>query len=106
MEYGLRLARTSLEAFSAEEAIRSARMALEFLDEEWEGDAALEGEARVLLARSHRMAGDVDGALSETEAAVRVFEHEKQPARAVAALLFAARDGVAEPRGPTRRRAG
>jgi ABC-type transport system substrate-binding protein len=90
VEYALRLARTSLEAFSAEEAARSARTALEFLDEEWKGDPVLEGEARLLLARSHRLAGDVDGALGETESAVRVFEQEKQPARAVAALLFAA----------------
>jgi ABC-type transport system substrate-binding protein len=90
VDYGLQLARTSLDSFSAEEATRATRTALEFLDDQWEGDRALEGEARVLLARAHRMAGDVDGALRETEAAVQVFEQEKQPARAVGALVLAA----------------
>jgi ABC-type transport system substrate-binding protein len=90
VEYGLRLAKTSLEAFSAEEAARSARMALEFLDEEWEGDRTLEGDARLLLARALRLAGDVDSALSEAEAALRIFEQGKQPAPAVGALLLAA----------------
>src|SRR3990172_3382853 len=90
VEYGLRLAKTSIEAFSGEEAARSARTALEFLDEEWEGDRSLEGEARVLLARAHRMAGEVDGALREAQAAVRVFEQQGQPARAVGALVLGA----------------
>ena len=49
--------KSSLEAFSAEEAARAAKTVLEFLDEEWEGDRALEGEARLLLARAQRMAG-------------------------------------------------
>ncbi|MFI5183824.1 MAG: protein kinase, partial [Vicinamibacteria bacterium] len=43
--YGLRLAKSSLDAFSAEEAARSAKTTLEFLDEEWEGERSLEGEA-------------------------------------------------------------
>lgn len=90
VEYGLRLVRASLEAWSAEEAARAARTVLEFMDDEWEGDRALEGEARLLLARAQRMAGDVDGALKEAAGAVRVFEQEKQPARAVGALLLAA----------------
>jgi len=90
VEYGLRLARTALDAFSAEEAARSAKTALEFLDEEWEGDRSLEGEARMLLAEAHRMAGDVDGALKEAESATRVFERENQPARAVRGFLLAA----------------
>jgi ABC-type transport system substrate-binding protein/predicted ATPase len=90
VEYGLQLARKSLDSFSAEEAARATRMALEFLDDQWEGDRSLEGEARVLLARAHRMAGDVDGALREAEAAVQVFEQEKQAGRAVDALVLAA----------------
>jgi hypothetical protein len=32
VEYGLRLAKSALDAFSAEEAVRSAKTALEFLD--------------------------------------------------------------------------
>ena len=90
VEYGLRLAKSSLDAFSAEEAARSAKTALEFLDEEWEGERALEGEARMLLARALRMAGDIDGALREAATAIRVFEQEKQAARAAGTLLLAA----------------
>jgi len=90
VEYGLRLGKASLEAFSAEEAARAAKTALQFLDDEWEGDRALEGEARTLLARAYRMAGDIDGALREAAAAVRIFEQQKQPARALAPIVLAA----------------
>jgi ABC-type transport system substrate-binding protein len=90
VEYGLRLARAALDAFSAEEASRSAKTALEFLDEEWEGERSLEGEARLLLAEAHRMAGEIDGALREAEAAIKVFEREKLSALAVRALEMAA----------------
>jgi ABC-type transport system substrate-binding protein len=91
VEYGLKLAQRSLEAFSPDDAIRAAKTCLEFLeDEEWEGDRALEGEARLIVAQAHRMAGSGDGALREAEAAVKIFEKEKQPERAVAGVLFAA----------------
>ncbi|HJS57638.1 MAG TPA: ABC transporter substrate-binding protein [Vicinamibacteria bacterium] len=90
VEYGLRLARTSLDSWSAEEAVRSARTALEFLDDEWEGDRTLEGEARTLQARAHRMAGNIDAALKEADNAVRVFEREGMGERAVGALLLGA----------------
>jgi ABC-type transport system substrate-binding protein len=89
VEYGLRLAKNALDAFSAEEAARSAKTALEFLDEEWDGSRSTEGEARLLLAQAHRMAGEVDGALKETEAAIKIFERENETQRAVAALVFA-----------------
>ena len=91
VEYGLKLARRSIEAFSPEEAIRSVKTALGFLDEEWDGDAALEGEARVLLATALQMAGDADGALREMGGALKVFEREKKPDRALETLLAAAR---------------
>jgi len=91
VEYGLKHGRRSIEAFSPEEAIRSVRTALEFLDEEWEGEAALEGEARVLLASALQMSGDVDGALREMAAALRVFEREKKTDRILEVLLAAAR---------------
>ena len=91
VEYALKLAQKSLDTFSPEDAIRVAKIALEFLeDEEWSGDPALEGDARLLLAQGQRMAGNVDGALREAEAAVRVFEEEKQPRPAADAILFAA----------------
>ncbi len=91
VEYGLKLAQKSLETFSPEDAIRVAKIALEFLeDEEWEGDPSLEGDARMMLARGHRMTGNVDGTLREAEAATRIFEEQKAPRRAVAAMLAAA----------------
>jgi ABC-type transport system substrate-binding protein len=90
VEHGLRLAGSSLDAWSAEEAARSARMALAFLDDEWEGDRALEAEARLLLARAHRMGGDIEGALREAAAAVSVHEREGRAAAAASSLLFAA----------------
>ncbi|MGI8732588.1 MAG: ABC transporter substrate-binding protein [Pyrinomonadaceae bacterium] len=90
VEYGLRMAKTALDAFSSEEAARASRTVLEFLDDEWDGDPALEGEARMLLAQAHRMAGDVDAALKEAEAAGRILERESHQARSVTALLLAA----------------
>jgi ABC-type transport system substrate-binding protein len=90
VEYGLRLSKTSIEAFSAEEAARSARTALEFLDEEWEGERLLEGEARILLAKAHRMSGDIDAALKECASAHRVFEQQGDSGRAISALALAA----------------
>ncbi|MFN2531527.1 MAG: ABC transporter substrate-binding protein [Pyrinomonadaceae bacterium] len=90
VEYGLRMAKAALDAFSSEEAARAVRTALEFLDEEWEGDPAVEGEARMLLAQAHRMSGDVDAALKEAEAAGRIWQGEGHSSRAVACLLLAA----------------
>ena len=90
VEYGLRLAASSLDAFSAEEASRSAKMALSFLDDEWEGERAVEAEARLLLARAYRMSGDAETALRETQAAVVVYERLGRAAAAASALLLAA----------------
>ncbi|HUE81787.1 MAG TPA: BREX system ATP-binding domain-containing protein, partial [Pyrinomonadaceae bacterium] len=90
VEYGLLMAKAALDAFSSEEAARAARTVLDFLDEEWEGDPSLEGEARILLAQSHRMAGDVDAVLKEAEAGGRILQREGHLGPAVKALLFAA----------------
>ena len=65
---------------AAEEAARAAKTVLEFLDDEWEGDPALEGDARMLLAQAFRMAGDVDAALKEAESAGRIFGRENHQA--------------------------
>ena len=90
VDYGLRLAQKSLDSFSPDETVRVAKVTLEYLeDEEWTGDPALEGEARMLLSRGHRMTGNVDGVLREAEAAARIFEAAKQPRRAVAAMYTA-----------------
>ena len=91
VEYSLKLAKKSLDAFSPEEAARVAKTALDYLgDEEWEGERALEGDARFLLAQASRLSGHADAALREAEAAAKIFEREKLPARALEAVLFAA----------------
>ena len=79
VEYGLRLAKSSLETFSVEDATRSASTALTFLDADWEGPRVLEGDARLLLAKASRMAGDLETARREAAAASRIFEQEKGP---------------------------
>ncbi|HLN93478.1 MAG TPA: ABC transporter substrate-binding protein, partial [Thermoanaerobaculia bacterium] len=69
----------------------AAKTALEYLeDEEWNGDRSLEGDARALLAEAHRISGNAEGALREAEAAARLYEREKQPEKAISAILFAA----------------
>jgi ABC-type transport system substrate-binding protein len=91
VEYALRQARKSLDSFSADEADRVSRTALAFLeDEEWPGDRALEGEARLLLAQASQMGGHLDMALREAESAIRVFEREQTSDRAATASLLAA----------------
>lgn len=91
VEYGLLHARKALETFSGDDAVRSARAALEFLDEDWEGDPALEGEARLILARGQQMAGDVTAALKEVQSAIRVLERLDDSSRTTQALLVAAK---------------
>src|SRR5687767_6598617 len=78
VEYGLRMSKTALDAFSPEESARAAKTVLEFLDDEWEGDPQLEIDARMLLAHAYRMAGDIDGALKEAEIAARLSEKQNQ----------------------------
>src|SRR6476659_7704677 len=82
VEYGLRMAKAALDAFSPEESARASKTVLEFLDEEWEGDPQLEADARMLLAQAYRMAGDIDAALKEAETAGRVFEREGKKQKA------------------------
>ena len=90
VEYALRLAKNSLETFSVEDAMRSATTALTFLDADWEGARVLEGDARLLLARATRMAGDLETARREAAAASRIFEQEKDLPRLAGALVLAA----------------
>lgn len=89
VEYGLRMSKTALDAFSPEESARAAKTVLEFLDDEWEGDPQLEADARILLAQAYRMAGDIEAALKEAETSARLFEKHNQKAKAASALLFA-----------------
>ena len=104
VEYALKLAQKSLDAFSAEDAVRVAKIALDYLeDAEDAEDRKLEGEARLLLAQGHRLAGNIDAALREAEAAVRVFEAEKQPSPGGRRRPARGGDRLAGP--PDRRRA-
>src|SRR5262249_38070324 len=105
VEYGLKLAQKSLDAFGADDALRAARTSLEFLeDEEWSGDPALEGEARLLMARGSRMSGNAEGALREAEAAIKVFDRERLSEKAVGVTLFAAETAWQERRVEDTRR--
>ena len=105
VEYGLKLAQKSLDAFAADDALRAAKTCLEFLeDEEWGGDRSLEGEARWIAARANRMTGNADSALREAEAATRVFDREKLPEKSVGVILFAAETAWQERRVEETRR--
>ena len=74
VEYALKQATTSLHAFSPDETIRVTRIALEFLqDEEWPGEPSLEGEARLLLAKAHLLAGNIELPVKEAEEALKTL---------------------------------
>ena len=92
VEYGLQVARKSLDAFSAEEAIRAAKTALEFLRTRSGRRPRARGRGAAALARAPTgSTGNVDAALREAERAVKIFERERQPEqRASPAILFAA----------------
>jgi ABC-type transport system substrate-binding protein len=87
--YGLKLARKSIDSFGADEALRVLRATIDVL-EDAEDDKAAEGEARALLARAHRMAGDVGAALDESEKALETLSEAGDAPRALETLLFAA----------------
>jgi serine/threonine protein kinase/ABC-type transport system substrate-binding protein len=90
IEFGMLLAHKSLEALSAEDALRAATTVLDFVQEE-EGQAtSLEGDVRSVMAAAHRMAGNVDAALLELESAIRVYERRKDNAHVAGAMLLAA----------------
>ena len=89
--YSLSSARTSLAAFSGDDAARDARIALDYLDgDDWTGDPSLEGEAHLLLAEALRMKGNAEAALQSSERAVRAFERTGNEERMAAAFFFAA----------------
>lgn len=90
IEFGMQLAQKSLEALSAEDALRAGRTVLEFVKGEEGVTTVLEGEIRLVLARAHRLGGSIDTALAELEQASQVFEDTKEPARVVSACVLAA----------------
>ncbi|MGK2855847.1 MAG: ABC transporter substrate-binding protein [Thermoanaerobaculia bacterium] len=89
VEYGLELARRSLDAYTPERAVRVTRTVMEFLDDDSATGAANEGEARTILASAQRMLGNLEAALREADQAVRVLERAA-PRRAPQAMLLAA----------------
>ena len=90
VSYGLELARRSLEAMNPEEAMRSSKTALEFVDEEdLDENGNVRGELLLILARAERMARDLDSALAHAETAAATLAAD-QPATAAAAALLAA----------------
>jgi ABC-type transport system substrate-binding protein len=91
VEYARKLAQKSLDAFSPEEVIRVAKIALDYLEDAEEAiGRSLEGEIRLLLAQGYRMAGHVDPAIREADAAIKVFDAQKDVEGALGAALFGA----------------
>jgi ABC-type transport system substrate-binding protein len=90
VEFGLKAAARSLEAFSFEDAERTLKVAVEFFGAEWEGDRAAEGEARLMLGRVYRQQGAFESALAEARRACRIFETARMANRAAAAMALAA----------------
>ncbi len=93
--YGRELARRSLLASSPYDALRAARTALEFADDEDLGDeldlsSGVVGELYALLARAYRAVGQNRRALSEAERAVAVFSQLDLPAPAAKSAVLAA----------------
>lgn len=88
--YGLRLARLSLAAFSAEDAARAASTVLETLQGAAAEEPTAEGEARLLLARARRQLGDSASALEELAHAVASLEREGDPGPVASAYAEAA----------------
>jgi serine/threonine protein kinase/ABC-type transport system substrate-binding protein len=90
IEFGMELARRSLDALSPDDTLRAGKTVLDFVQEE-RGKATLEeGDVRSLLARAHQMRGNIDAALQELELAVSVFERCKDPLRVSDAVVLAA----------------
>lgn len=90
VDYGLKLARRSLEAFSLEDAVRVSRTVLASIEQEDRGERPVEAETRVLLAEALRMMGNIDGALQELEKGVRIFKKENQTNQLVNTIVAAA----------------
>ncbi len=88
--FALALAKRSLETFSADDAARAARSALEFLPHREHAVPVLEAQARVLLAASHRMAGDAFQSVLELEKAIEIFQANGATTEALDAIALAA----------------
>ena len=91
VSYGLQLARSSLAAFSFDDAIRAARTALDLVDEDEVAEsAATRGELHWLLAQAERSSGHLERAQHEAQRAWRDAEDlQRLPWAAKVALFLA-----------------
>lgn len=90
IEFGLKLAQKSLEAFSGEDAVRTLKTVLNFVRGQSAVEPALEVQARTLLAQGYRIMGHIPEALEEFKVVVEILERQKESAGAVNAMVMAA----------------
>ena len=90
IEYGMEQIRKSLDAFSTEDALRSAKVVLEFAQGESDAATLLEGDVRSLVADAHRMGGNIDAALQELEKVIEIYEEYGKPESIIKAVVLAA----------------
>lgn len=91
VHYGLQLAHSSLAALGFDDAIRAARTALEWVDEETVDEAeATRGELHWLLARAEHAAGHLERALRQAARAWNCAEQLQQAPRMAKIALFLA----------------
>ncbi len=85
------LARTLVEAWSPEDAIRTCKKALEFVEEGEVPDALRhQGELWLVVARAHRALGQISSALMRAEKSLASFTEAKATGSAAEVALFAA----------------
>jgi peptide/nickel transport system substrate-binding protein/oligopeptide transport system substrate-binding protein len=90
VEFGLESAKKSLEALSAEDAIRTGKIVLEFLKGEEDTATELEGNLRLILADAQKLTGNTDAALQELESAIQVFQEIHNQEKLIHAISLAA----------------
>ncbi len=90
VEYALAQARWSVAAWSPDDAVHAARIALEFVEEEEvDQPGRVKGELLEILAKAHRARGENLRALAEAERAVAAFRRASAPASAASAAWLA-----------------
>lgn len=91
VNYAIKQAQRSLDAFAPEDAVRSVEMALGFVrDEGYEGGDLVEGSLCLLLAQAQLGLGNLELGLSESGEAVRAFKKGNDAKGAAEAALLAA----------------
>ncbi|MEW6730755.1 MAG: ABC transporter substrate-binding protein [Acidobacteriota bacterium] len=88
VEYGLLLAKRSLDALSVEDALRVLKVVLDFLSDEKE--QLREAEAHILLAQAYRIKGDIGSALRELELTIKISTQNGEHQQTLRAIELAA----------------